>query len=124
MKHLVILLACLAVLCGQPAEAATISLNPVDDGYALSVYTTNNWDDLDTGSDELEVYIGDIIATVEARSALEFDISTVPSGSTIQSATLYLYARSFDENIGVYGYVGEGEITEADFDDNIGPQTT
>ncbi|MGZ8429018.1 MAG: PEP-CTERM sorting domain-containing protein, partial [Candidatus Deferrimicrobiaceae bacterium] len=54
---------------------------------------------------------------------LEFDISTVLSGSTIQSATLYLYALPYDENIGVYGYVGDGTITLADFDD-IGPQTT
>jgi len=125
MKHFVILMACLAVLCVQPAEAALFSTTPTADGYALHEYNTNNpWYGLDTSSPFLDVYIGTIVVTTEARSVLEFNIFAVPSGSTIQSAKLYLYASLFDENIGVYGYVGNGTIELGDFTDILSQTAT
>jgi len=121
MKHFVILMACLAVLCVQPADAALFSATPTADGYALHEYDTSNpWYGLNTTSTDLYVSVGDLI---EARSALEFNISSVPSGFTIQSATLYLYASLSDANIGVYGYIGNGTIELGDFTDIL-PMTT
>ena len=121
MKHFVILMACLAVLCVQPADAALFSATPTADGYALHEYNTSYpWYGLNTTSTDLYVSVGDLI---EARSALEFNISSVPSGFTIQSATLYLYASLSDANIGVYGYIGNGTIELGDFTDIL-PMTT
>ena len=125
MKHFVILMACLAVLCVQPADAALFSATPTADGYALHEYNTSYpWYGLNTTSTDLDVSVGDFVGDlIEARSALEFNISSVPSGFTIQSATLYLYASLSDANIGVYGYIGNGTIELGDFTDIL-PMTT
>jgi len=113
------LVACLAVLCAQPAEAAIYS--PVADGYAYSTDGGSTWSAPQTTAQALLVSLFD---TTEYRSALEFDIDpSAHSGETIVSANLYLYATSFDANVGIYGYVGNGTIEIADLNTNFS-QTT
>jgi hypothetical protein len=123
MKYFVMtMMACLAVLCVQPAGAATISLNPVADGWAESFDGGSVWS-LSVADSQFQVFkdgnshIG--------WAALEFDINpTAHIGETIVSATLYLYAGAFDANIGVHGYVGDGAITDTDFTTNPLQTTT
>ncbi|MGV3485047.1 MAG: DNRLRE domain-containing protein [Planctomycetaceae bacterium] len=59
----------------------------------------------------------------EYRGALEFDISGVPAGQTIDSATLSLFARTgrpvgSEPNLQLHGYTGDGTISLADFTQN------
>jgi hypothetical protein len=94
--------------------AASISVNPTTDGYALvppsgspSGLTTTGllYTEAQTDGDEL-------------RSALEFDISGIGSGQTITSATLRLrlQSRTFPEpTLLLYGYTGNGSLQNADF---------
>jgi len=52
------------------------------------------------------------------RTAFEFDISTIPSGSVINSATLTVQANVFDvgvRNIELHSYTGNGSVQLGDF---------
>lgn len=56
------------------------------------------------------------IGWIESRTALEFPITTLPAGATITSATLALshaYGNA-SETIAMYGYPGDGTISDAD----------
>jgi len=121
MRYFVLLLACFAVLCVQPAEAATISYQAVADGMVYSSDGGTHWNDPTTGP-YFESFLNDPYV---GWSAVEFNIDpSAHSGETIVSATLYLYADIYDENIGVHGYVGDGKITLADFDLTFPENTT
>jgi hypothetical protein len=117
MKHFVILVACLAVLCVQHAQAATISYTTGGvDGYAE--YDGINWTAPILDS-VLEVYLG-VSSTQESRSALEFNINpNAHIGETIVSATLRLYEVLDSGDVGVYGYVGNGSLEVLDLSQNI-----
>lgn len=51
------------------------------------------------------------------RTALEFDISTIPTGSVINSATLSFHAGCWEgeRDIELHGYDGDGDIQLGDF---------
>jgi len=87
---LIILLVLVTVplVAEQPVYAATISLSPSKDNYIDSYYSTTNY-----GSNAL-MRVGYPYAMPEIeRGLIQFDVAwgtTIPSGATITSATLYM----------------------------------
>ncbi len=107
-SHLFVLIACLALpallllssLAGQPpvraqeigpaagppaSTAATATLNAVADSYVNELVPDA------TAGGLTELYAGRL-ATGDRRELIRFDLSPIPAGSTIHSATLTLYA--------------------------------
>ena len=76
-------------LTSEPALDGSIS--PGDPFGLTGGYTTT----------EAEDYIGDTAASGSCKIFLSFDISGIPVGSTIESATLTVYQSSYDQ--GGYG---------------------
>jgi hypothetical protein len=116
----------------ESAHATTVSLIPVDNNYAQDADTNGVFDTLATkyspyfllhSSLSQSPYLG--IEPGDVRSGLEFNISSIPQGSIITSATFSIHNASgyhnSDENPGpflgqsVSGYVGDGQITLSDF---------
>lgn len=54
--------------------------------------------------------------TIEVRSALEFDLSSIPDNAVIDSAifSFTIVGRESDDNFEVHGYVGDGSIDSSD----------
>jgi hypothetical protein len=107
----IILSFAMATIC----QATTISLQAASDDDALS---SDKWINVSIKYDEtdndytLYNYLGD---TYEIRSALEFNIMSLPSNSIIQSAELFLRGFVTDENIAVHVYEGDGSVKDSDF---------
>ncbi len=75
--------AAFALVLAASAQAASVTLNPTQDSYVSSSFPDNNYN-------EIYVAFGEATTTV-FRAYLKFDVSSIPSGSTITSATLRLY---------------------------------
>jgi len=128
--RLFILLGVFGIL--ETAHATTVSFIPVDNNYAQDADMNGVFDTLATKyspyfllhtSLSQAPFLG--IEPGDVRSGLEFNISGIPQGSIITSATFSFYATSgyhnSDENPGpflgrsVSGYTGDGQITLSDF---------
>jgi hypothetical protein len=75
-----------------PANIKTLVLQPSDNLYEgdVNVHAPDTWL---TGSDQLYIESWtDLGAPFTGRVALKFDYSAIPSGATIDTATLYLYS--------------------------------
>lgn len=116
----------------ETARAVTVTLIPVADNYAQDADINGVFDNLATryspdyrlhASLSRNPYSG--IEPGDVRAGLEFNISGIPQGATITSATFTIAnAGGFhnsDENPGpssgqsLSGYIGDGQITLSDF---------
>lgn len=93
------------------AQASSISIPATKDGFAV---TTDGWStsSLYISQPFLQVYY---FPSSESRAAVEFDISPIPSSSTILSAYFEIWGLLTDTNIGLHGYSGDGNISGGDF---------
>lgn len=76
------------VLAAGPVTADTITLSPTADTRILDIFPTSNF-----GSDILSTFHAD---GNEQRTVVHFDLSGVPAGQTIDSATLRLHGTPFN----------------------------
>jgi hypothetical protein len=67
------------------APDATITLNPVADAYVYSASPTTNYGTAPT------LYVGSQSTSATGRALLRFDLSSIPAGSTVQSASFQAY---------------------------------
>lgn len=85
-KLIATLVLSFTVLGAGTSWALSISLNPVDDVYWKSTTSTTLFDDtsllVGSGADY-------------RRSALRFDLSAIPTGSTINAAQFFIYQTSY-----------------------------
>ncbi len=99
------------------AGADLISLTPVSDrslenGYLDPETATVGYVQLSRNS---------LGAVYEQRFALEFDLSAIPAGATIEAASMSLSLANFEDNFGngvpleIHGYSGDGSVDTADF---------
>jgi hypothetical protein len=77
-----LLLALTGLTLVGTARADTVVLNPTADARILSVFPTSSFSDL------LSVYN---VGTNIQRTLIQFDLSSIPAGSTVTSATLTLF---------------------------------
>lgn len=119
------LLACCYSNC--PCAASTISqLNCLVDGSANDANHDGVWDTWEPASEVLLAYNA-LPTGYNIRAALEFDLGSIPAGSTINSAVLkvrYEFASgSPTRTLQFNSYVGDGILRFADFPVNnqIGP---
>jgi hypothetical protein len=78
-----------AGLMARPAMAETITLTPTADSYVLNSNPDTNYGSLDSA------YISYNANQVLARTLLKFDLSSIPAGSTVDSATLTMNLKSY-----------------------------
>jgi hypothetical protein len=118
MKRTFCMAICLlAFFVYSQAGAETVALNFVD------ANTANDYGPQDGIFDGFENFASiNNNGFASYRTALEFDISWVPSGSTINSATLYAYIGFVDGGdnqvpryVALHGYVGDGVVQLEDF---------
>jgi hypothetical protein len=110
----------------QPhVSAAIVDLSPVVDGTATDSDRNGTFDSLDRNGVLLTVDIENAFANQsESQASLEFDLSSIDSSATINSASLRLFSRSGGTGgngntveVSVHGYVGDGVLSLAnDFD--------
>lgn len=113
---LVALLVTVSVAAYIPANAATISLNPTADGD-IQIFGGNSIDTTDTKIEFTQS--GGLIR----NGILEFDLSSIADGSTINSASLDIILTRFVSNIpaatvaniDLFAFNGDGVITLSDF---------
>ncbi len=104
------------LLLGTAVHASPMTLPPLTptaDGYASGA----SWAAIDKIGDILKVDSASA-AGGEFRSALEFDITSIPAGMEIISATLILFEHKNSmptPTIDVHGYTGDGDIQAGDF---------
>jgi len=67
------------------APNATITLNPVADAYVYSASPTTNYGTATT------LYVGSQSTSATGRALFRFDLSSIPAGATVQSATFQAY---------------------------------
>jgi len=119
---LAILLALLIGLHSQ-AKGATLVINPTVDQAAEDTNADNVVDTLLNASDiQLWAWGAFYDFTPYRRSALEFDISGIPAGSTVNSATFRFtwFGYRLSTVVEVHGYTGDGTITLSDMSDSTG----
>jgi len=99
---------------------AAINVTAAADGYARDANRDNVFTVLDTIGNNLLVRSTTGTNTGYERSMLEFDLSTISTALTVDSATLVLRVSQFTKSenvlprIDVYGYTGDGVIDLAD----------
>jgi len=110
-----ILSAAVLLLMANPAIAIESSLNPTTDGDIQRFGGL----DIDTTRDRINItQSGGLIR----NGILEFDLSSIPDGSAINSLSLDVILTAFTSNIGdtanidIFAFVGDGSITDPDFD--------
>ncbi len=111
-----VIIAFLCLTSIHEAVAATIKLLPASDRYAADINTDGTFDQLfDENTPELRVRDNYEIPG-EYRAALEFDLSTIPHGSTINSAVLSLEHTFLRGGtiVQFHGYAGNGSVELAD----------
>lgn len=111
----------LLLAMSRPVAADMVNLVPVADGYVEDARNDgdSDFDTIDTNSTiylHLEVIQG--VTDTELRGVVEFDITSIPVGSTIISAQLVLVTAPLGGAAGplcdVYGYAGDGSIDLGD----------
>ncbi|MGB0993136.1 MAG: DNRLRE domain-containing protein [Akkermansiaceae bacterium] len=90
MKHITTAFF-LAIGC---AQATTVALNPSFDAYVRSDGNANGDDDTHNNINEL--IVGRVLANEWIRPIMQFDLSSIPDGATINSVTLTMYIGSLD----------------------------
>ncbi len=102
-------------LMATPAMAIVASLNPTADGD-IQRFGGLNIDTTDT-----QVSITQSGALIR-NGILEFDLSSIPDGSAINSVSIDFTLVAFTSNIGatanidIFAFLGDGVITDPDFD--------
>lgn len=115
-------LACVLILLSTAAEATLLSTNPTDDRTGLSSVGGSGFSSTEL---RVEVLLGARFpgGHALARSGLEFDISPIPNGVTINSATLSLnaiapvFATVDTPVLEVRSYSGDGTVAFTDMFD-------
>ena len=96
-----------------PMDVVAVSVPCAADAYTTS--TDNYTSNISSPIYNTSLFVG-LHGTSESRTALEFDISSLPpAGEQIISASLILYATESDALIAVHGTSGNGAIESADF---------
>ena len=99
---------------------AAVNVTAAADGYARDANRDNVFTVLDTIGNNLLVRSTTGTNTGYERSMLEFDLSTISTALTVDSATLVLNVSQFTKSgtvfpkVDVYGYTGDGVIDLAD----------
>jgi hypothetical protein len=106
-----------AVMClGSVVLADDVTLTPSQDN---TLYQTPLNSDLSNGAGQ-DLFVGETMSNVARRAVLAFDLSSIPAGSTINSATLTLFmnrAVSSGSEIGAHRLLaswGEGASNAGD----------
>ncbi len=106
----------LLVLFAVPAEGDTVTLYPVlsgswyDQGTQSSSPRDGTFDVLLPNY----LYVGNAWDNGEYRAVLEFDLSSIPAGSTVTSVVLDVWnsgANPYSAADFLYGYTGDGVVT-------------
>ena len=128
-KRFVVLVFVLSFAIAYPISAATIELYPESDRTAQDDDMDGTFDTLFPETDtilhvSLELSgarLPSFFYKGECRSALEFDISTIPIGSTILSAIFIIEKdgsgschEAGELSIFMHGYAGDGVVTIPD----------
>lgn len=105
--------AALWLVLAQPASAATVTLNAIGAG-GIDTGVNGVFDQLVTGP--LAYATGRDGLGAERRWAMEFDLSSLPSGAVVNSVTLTLRASTGSAvgQTGLSGYSGNGSMSLAD----------
>ena len=120
-------IAALVIFNTSMAQGGVVTLTPTDDGHAIdSNPADGTFDTLDLTNGQMLIRnsVGNNPFTgpfsYEEETAMEFDLSSVPLGSTINSASLTVSAVGFPVGSGIFdakleGYAGNGVIDLSDF---------
>jgi len=108
-KMLVVVASFFSLALALPASAATVSLLPTADTYVINNNADTNFGTLDTA------YISYMAGPLYARTLLKFDLSSIPTGSVVNSATLSLNLASYGttNTVQIGTYFANGAWTEA-----------
>jgi hypothetical protein len=102
------------VLFHSPASATLITLSPTDFNTAVDNGPQDGIYDAFTPFN-----LGSVLNNgfTSFTTSMEFDISAIPVGSTINSATLSLFVNNFEgfRSLQINGYVGDGAVQLGDF---------
>lgn len=109
---------------GKHASATTITLFALEDGTATDANFDGTFESLNTSDDTITLEARNIFSDqLESQVAMEFLLTSITPGSTVNSATLRVPSRSGaisgdggNVTVSVHGYVGDGNIALDDFD--------
>lgn len=119
-----ILVTCIVGFTSRQGRAADVTLEPIIDGtqqttgfpFPSSTYTTTA-DSLRANFSQSQSHAN--VSRTENKFAMEFDLSSIPTGSVVTSATLSWTELTDFLSPGnthpLTGYVGDGAFTHADF---------
>lgn len=115
-------LVVVSVFYSFASQAATISLSPSIDQTLRDFDRDGYFEDPlpESGnplSETLRFFSGpNLPGYVESRSALEFNLASIPYGATIESAifTFSVVGRTGEDPFEFHGYIGNGTIESAD----------
>lgn len=117
MRYLLAIVFVTCLMCDS-VFAAMISLSPVDDRNINDLDSNLVADTLGPQNDPFLRVFGVSGPSAAFRAALEFNVSAIPVGSTVNSASLALHDRGSTFNppftISLYGFVGDGAISVND----------
>jgi hypothetical protein len=111
MRRLAAVVAVGVFVLAGPIHAIAITLSDVADGWALSQNNFSSISGINSPSVDLLVGRAD---PSEGRAALEFDISSIPTGVTRATLQLWIFLLA-DADIAVHGTNGNGTIEASDF---------
>lgn len=112
-SHLLGAVCTLGLLLTTPAHATVANVNPADDRTISDLNEDQVGDSLFSQTDD---YLRTGFHARFWRSAIEFDLSGIDSGATINSANLFLrdYGSSRDGVLNIWAYSGDGVIAVED----------
>ena len=114
-RQVILSVVCTALICCAVQANAVIpnsvSLQPSSDAHGG--FVAGGWSLFDPAAPILMVRTPTDTDN-EYRVAMEFDISALPLGAVVNSATLKLMSMDPNAMIGVYGYAGDGVVAAAD----------
>lgn len=107
--------AFLAFGLALPASADTVTLTPSADTYVMNNSPSTNFGSQDAA------YISFDPGPLYARTLLKFDLSSIPAGSTIESATLIMTLKSYSidatTQTAIYRSIGDWEENAVTWND-------
>ena len=114
-RQVILSVVCTALICCAVQANAVIpnsvSLQPSSDAHGG--FVAGGWSLFDPAAPILMVRTPTDTDN-EYRAAMEFNISTLPVGTVVNSATLKLMSMDPNAMIGVYGYAGDGLVQGSD----------
>ncbi|HOX39304.1 MAG TPA: PEP-CTERM sorting domain-containing protein [Candidatus Brocadiia bacterium] len=119
MKRLAVAVLCVAIViafAGNASAAVAIIIpdSTLDDGTAENDLMNGNNDFTNIATSDMLVRLQTIF-DFEQRPLMEFPLSAIPAGSTINSVGLLLYGQSATALLcQLYGYAGDGVLTLGD----------